>query len=108
MKGKATYILLLLPVPRSIMICLFLPNPSIVNDPANVRGEKGRSRDLPVEEHEGTWIVQFVHLPFPISGLAMHGRKADGRGKAYFVEIWDFCDIHYGELVSYRSIRYVQ
>jgi hypothetical protein len=57
-KRRKTHILLLLPVPKSIMICLLLSCvlrvPEIV--PNMLRAY------LPVEEHNSAWIVQFVHL----------------------------------------------
>lgn len=67
-------ILLLLPVPRSIMMCLFLkhthrhhevltPKPHIDNCFRGV---------LPEKEHDGAGVVQLVHL----------------------VEVWHFCDVH--------------
>lgn len=68
-RERGTYILLLLPVPRSIMMCLFLCT--------GQRGVfEGRRRGVPVEEHEGTWVVEFVHLR---RGLVV--RRPRGKGE---------------------------
>ena len=53
-----THILLLLPVPKSIMICLFLHKSQITHFPQE-------SLSIPVEEHDRTWVIQLIHLPTP-------------------------------------------
>ena len=52
-----THILLLLPVPKSIMICLLLELNG--SQPSSVHTSPDYE---PVEEHHGARIIQFVHL----------------------------------------------
>lgn len=54
-----TYILLLLPVPKSIMICLFL---GYHESQSAGRGNGGGLLDVPVEEHDRARVIQLVHL----------------------------------------------
>ena len=51
------YILLLLPVPRSIMMCLFLPQRC-----ERVIIEASKYGYAPIEEHDRARIIQLVHL----------------------------------------------
>jgi hypothetical protein len=55
-KGGA-HILLLLPVPKSIMICLLLEG-----NECHRTVENTMIGALPIEEHHRAWIVQLVHL----------------------------------------------
>ena len=54
-----TYILLLLPVPRSIMMCLFL---KYAKSKIRSFAQEGTSHS-PVEEHDRARVIQLVHLP---------------------------------------------
>lgn len=73
-------ILLLLPVPKSIMMCLFLKHTQETTtagyEKATSHGQpcrgEGGWRILPEKEHDGAGVVQLVHL----------------------VEVWHLCDVH--------------
>ena len=59
--SEITDILLLLPVPKSIIMCLLLWKwvkgfPAAQNEP-----------DLPIEKHDRARIVQLIHLPQPVN-----------------------------------------
>lgn len=67
-------ILLLLPVPKSIMMCLFLKHThrhhEVLTPKLHINHCVGGV--LPEKEHDGAGVVQLVHL----------------------VEVWHFCDVH--------------
>ncbi len=94
-----THILLLLPVPKSIMMCLFLYKSQFTHclqDPLSV----------PVEEHDRTRVIQLVHLPIPRPAPSIQSQPLCLflNNTTHLVEIRHLCNIYE---VDHRKILHL-
>lgn len=84
------YILLLLPVPRSIMMCLFLPQRC-----ERVIIEASKYGYAPIEEHDRARIIQLVHLSYAHhAARQQQHRMRQRKGSAHLVEVRNICDVN--------------